>query len=82
MAMAKYSPNKDNALKLMEFLSGDKAQSMYAEVNYEYPVKNGVKRSALVASWGDFKADTISLDEIADHHSSAIKLLDEVKFDL
>ena len=82
MAMAKYSPNKENALKLMEFLAGDKAQSMYAEVNYEYPVKEGVKRSDLVASWGDFKADTISLDEIADHHAAAIKLLDEVKFDL
>jgi iron(III) transport system substrate-binding protein len=82
MAMAKYSPNKENALKLMEFLTGDKAQQMYAEVNYEYPVKEGVKRSELVESWGDFKADTISLDDIAGYHSAAIKLLDEVKFDL
>lgn len=82
MAMAKYAPNKDNALKLMEFLTGDVAQGMYAEVNYEYPVKPGVKRSDLVASWGDFKADTLSLDEIADNHTKAIKLLDEVKFDL
>lgn len=82
MAMAKYAPNKDNALKLMEFLTGDVAQGMYAEVNYEYPVKPGVKRSELVASWGDFKADTLSLDEIADNHTKAIKLLDEVKFDL
>ncbi|WP_038173869.1 MULTISPECIES: Fe(3+) ABC transporter substrate-binding protein [Vibrio] len=82
MAMAKYAPNKDNAVKLMEFLSNDAAQSLYAEVNYEYPVKEGVKRSELVASWGDFKADTISLDQIAEHHEAAIKLLDEVKFDL
>lgn len=82
MAMAKHSPNKENALKLMEFLTGDKAQQMYAEVNFEYPVKEGVKRSELVASWGDFKADTISLDDIAGYHSAAIKLLDEVKFDL
>ena len=82
MALAKFSPNKDNAVKLMEFLTGDVAQSMYAEVNYEYPVKAGVKRSELVASWGDFKADNISLDEIAKYHSAAIKLLDEVKFDL
>ncbi|WP_047049825.1 Fe(3+) ABC transporter substrate-binding protein [Vibrio mexicanus] len=82
MAMAKYSPNRDNAQKLMEFLAGDQAQSMYAEVNYEYPVKEGVERSELVASWGDFKADTISLDEIAEHHAAAIRLLDEVKFDL
>ncbi|UTZ42140.1 Fe(3+) ABC transporter substrate-binding protein [Vibrio campbellii] len=82
MAMAKYAPNKDNALKLMEFLAGDTAQSMYAEVNYEYPVKPDVKPSELVASWGEFKADTISLDEIASHHEAATKLLDEVKFDL
>ncbi|MDF4751229.1 extracellular solute-binding protein, partial [Vibrio parahaemolyticus] len=82
MAMAKYSPNKDNAVKLMEFLTGDKAQQMYAEVNYEYPVKEGVKRSELVESWGDFKADNLSLDDIAANHEAAIKLLDEVKFDL
>ncbi|HHX8287054.1 TPA: Fe(3+) ABC transporter substrate-binding protein [Vibrio diabolicus] len=82
MAMAKYSPNKDNAVKLMEFLTGDKAQQMYAEVNYEYPVKEGVKRSELVESWGDFKADKLSLDDIAANHEAAIKLLDEVKFDL
>ncbi|ANU37397.1 Fe(3+) ABC transporter substrate-binding protein [Vibrio scophthalmi] len=82
MAMAKYAPNKENAQKLMEFLAGDVAQNMYAEVNYEYPVKPGVKPSELVASWGEFKADPISLDKIADHHEAAIKLLDEVKFDL
>ncbi len=82
MAMAKYAPNKDSALKLMEFLSGDVAQSMYAQDNFESPVKVGVKPSELVASWGEFKADTLSLDEIAAHHEAAIKLLDEVKFDL
>ncbi|WP_305373879.1 Fe(3+) ABC transporter substrate-binding protein [Photobacterium leiognathi] len=82
MAMAKYAPNQANALKLMEFLTSDKAQEMYAEVNYEYPVKDGVKRSELVASWGDFKADDVSLDEIAQYHNAATKLLDEVKFDL
>lgn len=82
MAMAKYAPNRENALKLMEFLTADTAQHMYAEVNFEYPVKPGVKRSDLVASWGDFKADAISLDDIASHHEAAIRLLDEVKFDL
>ncbi|MDA9557951.1 Fe(3+) ABC transporter substrate-binding protein [Vibrio sp.] len=82
MAMAKYAPNKDNAQKLMEFLTGDKAQKMYAEVNYEYPVKEGVKRSELVASWGDFKADTVELETVAANHDKAIRLLDKVKFDL
>ncbi|MDN3681505.1 Fe(3+) ABC transporter substrate-binding protein [Vibrio tapetis subsp. quintayensis] len=82
MAMAKYSPNKDNAQKLMEFLTESTAQSMYAEVNFESPVKAGVAPSELVASWGEFRADDLSLDKIAEYHSAAIKLLDEVKFDL
>lgn len=82
MAMAKHAPNRDNAVKLMEFLTEEKAQQMYAEVNYEYPVKEGVKRSELVASWGDYKADTIALEKIADNHAAAVKLLDQVKFDL
>ncbi|EKO3477792.1 Fe(3+) ABC transporter substrate-binding protein [Vibrio fluvialis] len=82
MAMAKYAPNRDNAVKLMEFLTGETAQHMYAEVNYEYPVKPGVERSKLVASWGEFKSDSLRLEKIADNHAAAIKLLDEVKFDL
>ena len=82
MAMAKYAPNRENAKKLMEFLTGEKAQKMYAEVNYEYPVKKGVERSELVKSWGDFTADTINLEDIAKYHSTAVKLIDEVKFDL
>ncbi|MCR9297774.1 Fe(3+) ABC transporter substrate-binding protein [Vibrio fluvialis] len=82
MAMAKYAPNRDNAVKLMEFLTGETAQHMYAEVNYEYPVKLGVERSKLVASWGEFKSDSLPLEKIADNHAVAIKLLDEVKFDL
>jgi len=82
MAMAKFAPNRDNAIKLMEFLSDATAQQMYAQVNYEYPVKEGVQRSALVASWGEFNIDQLALEKIADYNSAAIKLIDEVKFDL
>lgn len=82
VVLTKYAPNKTNAVKLMEFLSDDVAQKMYAEVNYEYPVKVGVQPSKLVASWGQFKADTLPLSEIAKNHEAAVKLLDEVKFDL
>ena len=82
MAMAKHSKNQAAALKLMEFLSGDKAQQTYAEVNFEYPVKVDVAPSELVASWGEFKADDLPIYKLAEYHSAAIKLLDEVKFDL
>ncbi|WP_372882946.1 Fe(3+) ABC transporter substrate-binding protein [Psychromonas sp.] len=82
VVLTKYAPNKANAVKLMEFLSADVAQQMYAEVNYEYPVNAKVKPSELVASWGEFNADTLPLAEVAKNHKAAIKLLDEVKFDL
>lgn len=82
MAMAKFAPNKQNAQQLMEFLTSDAAQQMYAQLNFEDPVKVGVERSPLVSSWGEYRADTLPLEEIADNHKNAMKLLDEVKFDL
>ncbi|GGZ16444.1 MULTISPECIES: Fe(3+) ABC transporter substrate-binding protein [Shewanella] len=82
MALAKHAPNSADALKLMEYLSSDAAQQSYAEVNMEYPVKDDVPVSELVASWGDFKADDLPVYKLAEHHQAALRLLDEVKFDL
>jgi iron(III) transport system substrate-binding protein len=79
--MAKYAPHKDNALKLLEFLASDKGQQMYADVNNEYPVKDGVPWSPLVESWGDFKPDPISLNEIAGLRKKASELVNKVGFD-
>jgi iron(III) transport system substrate-binding protein len=79
--VAKYAPHKENAVKLVEFLASDKGQEMYAEVNYEYPVKEGVPWSPLVKSWGDLKADPISLNEIAGLRKKASELVDKVGFD-
>ncbi|HML91021.1 Fe(3+) ABC transporter substrate-binding protein [Methyloceanibacter sp.] len=79
--LAKYAPNKDNALKLIEFLASDTGQHMYAEVNHEYPTKDGVPWSELVQSWGTFKADEISLNEIADLRKAASEMIDKVGFD-
>lgn len=79
--LAKYAPHKENAIKLLEFLASDKGQEMYAEVNYEYPVKEGVPWSPLVKSWGDFKPDPISLNEIGSLRKKASELVDKVGFD-
>lgn len=81
VAMTKAAPNKENALKFMEWLSGDAAQKIYAETNYEYPVKAGVEKSALVASWGEFTQDSKPLSEVADLRPAALKLIEEVNFD-
>ena len=81
MAMTKSAPNAESALKLMEFLSSAEAQSIYAEVNYEYPVLPGAKQSDLVASWGSFTPDTIDLINVASNRDAALKLVEEVHFD-
>ncbi|MCU0815915.1 MAG: Fe(3+) ABC transporter substrate-binding protein [Cypionkella sp.] len=81
IAMTKSAPNKDNALRLMEWLSADAAQKIYAETNHEFPVKPGVEASPLVTSWGEFTPDTKSLTELSDLRDEALKLIEEVNFD-
>jgi len=81
VAMTRSAPNRDAALKLMEFLSSDEAQSIYAETNNEFPVKPGVARSALVQSWGEFTPDTLSLADVAAQRAAALKLMEEVGYD-
>ena len=80
-AVIKGAKNRDNAVALLEFLAGDKAQNMYATVNFEFPVKDGIKTHELVESWGSFTADTLSLEEIASHRATATKLVDKTGFD-
>lgn len=79
-AVTSTAKNKDNAVKLVEFLSGDVAQQMYASQNHEYPVKAGVERSDMVKSWGTFKIDKINLETIAKNRAAATKLVDKVGF--
>lgn len=55
------SDNPDGALKLMEWLSSDEAQGLYASSDKEYPVKVGIDESELLRSWGPFKQDSISV---------------------
>ncbi|WP_186397007.1 Fe(3+) ABC transporter substrate-binding protein [Stappia sp. TSB10GB4] len=80
VVMAKNAPNPEAAVKLIEFLSSDEAQRIYAEANNEYPVKAGVAISELVASWGELKADPLSLDDIAKNRKAASELVDKVGF--
>jgi iron(III) transport system substrate-binding protein len=81
MAMAKHAPNRDAALELMRFLTSDRAQEIYAEQVYEYPVKQGVEPSETVASFGELHADRLPLAEIAKHRRAASEMVDRVGLD-
>ena len=80
--LAKHAPNKEAGVKLIEFLTSDDGQKIYAEIVNEYPLKDGVPTSERVSSWGDLKADKIALDEIAKNSSKASEIMDKVQFDL
>lgn len=81
MAMTANAPNKDNALRLMEFLASPEAQRLYVEDNGEYPVLEGVPASPLVQSWGPLKSDPLPLTKIAALRKKASELVDRVQFD-
>lgn len=74
--IAKYSPNKANAIKLLEFLASDQAQKVFAEANQEYPVKPGIPLSATLSGWGAFKGDTLSIVELGKLNATAVKVFD------
>ncbi|MGJ8529553.1 extracellular solute-binding protein [Maritalea sp.] len=79
--LAKHAPHAETGKKFIEFLLSDEAQSIYAETNFEFPVVPGVSSSDLVASWGELKADNLSLAAIAQNRDEASKLVDATKFD-
>jgi iron(III) transport system substrate-binding protein len=80
-AVAKHSPNKAEAVKLLEYLVSDEAQKIYAEANYEYPVKAGAAVDPIIASFGPLKIDNKPLSEIVSHRKEASTLVDKVGFD-
>ena len=81
VALAKYSPNQENALKLLDFLISEKGQSMYAMSNYEYPVRAGVELDPVVASFGPLVIDDIHITDIAKYRKQASELADKVGYD-
>lgn len=80
-AIAKHAPNRDEAVKLLEYLVSDEAQKIYAEANYEYPVKPGAAIDPIIASFGELKIDDKSLSEIVSHRKQASEIVDKVGFD-
>lgn len=80
-AVAKHAPNKDTAVKLLEFLVSDEAQKIYADANFEYPVKAGVPVNELVGEFGELQIDPTDLTAIARERKTASELAEEVGFD-
>ena len=76
--VTKNAKNKDNAVKLIEFLSGTEAQKLFAEANFEYPVNTEVEPSEILKSWGEFKTQDINLTTLGENNKKAVEIMNVV----
>lgn len=76
--VAANAPNKDNAIKFLEYLASDQAQQYFSSGNDEYPAVQGVELAPSVAKLGEFKADDVNLTSVAENLPTAQKIFDAV----
>ncbi len=76
--VAANAPNRDNAIKFLEYLASDQAQVYFSNGNDEYPAVEGVALADNVAALGEFKADDVNLSEVAKNIPEAQKIFNEV----
>lgn len=74
------SDNPNGALKLIEWLSSETAQGLYASADKEYPVKEGIDESELLRSWGSFKKDDINVQKFGELQTQAIQMMDKAGY--
>ena len=76
--MTASAKNKDNAIKLLEYMTLDDAQRWYSTTNGEYPVKRGIEASPELKSWGTFKSDALNLSVLGKNNAQAVMIMDKV----
>lgn len=78
--ITRYGRNEQAAVKLLEFLSSDKAQNLFADVNMEYPANPRIEADAFVAAWGSFKQNPMNLVRAGELQTTAVKLMDRAGY--
>jgi iron(III) transport system substrate-binding protein len=74
--VVKTAPNKENAVKLIEYLASPEAQRYFADVSLEYPVNPAVKPHPVLAEWGEFKQDQLNPSVYAENGAEAAMIMD------
>lgn len=78
--VTRHAKNPAGAQKLIEWLSSDQAQNLFADVNLEYPVNPKVAPDKTVAAWGGFKQNLINVKEAGSLQAKAVKLMDRAAY--
>jgi iron(III) transport system substrate-binding protein len=76
--LVKHSKNKDNAVKLIEFLTAPEAQAIFAKANFEYPVNPAAELPELLQSWGKFKSQGIDFAAYGQFNPKAVEIVNKV----
>jgi len=71
-----HAPNKENALRFLEFLTSDWAQRLLADGNNEYPAVTAVNSEGPVTTLGSFEEDEINASALGENQSLAIRIYD------
>ena len=77
IALTKNSPNKDNAIKLIAYLTSSAAQKTYVDNTYEYSINPDIEPNEIVKQWGDFKKDNLDLNMLGVKRNEAIRIFDK-----
>ena len=70
------APNRDNAVRFLEFLAGPEAQQVLAVANKEYPVAGGADAVAELAEFGTFEEDEINAAVFGAGNQEALMMMD------
>ena len=77
IAIAKNSPNRENAIELIRYLTSDEAQKTYVGNTYEFSVNPNIKPDEIVQAWGEFKKDPLDLNMLGEKRDEAIRIFDK-----
>lgn len=76
MGITKNAPNLENAIELINYLLSEEAQKTYVRNSYEYSVNKNVKPSEIVQKWGDFRIDSLDLNNLGIFRKDAIEVFE------
>ncbi|MGH7475596.1 MAG: Fe(3+) ABC transporter substrate-binding protein [Longimicrobiales bacterium] len=71
-----HARHRQNALRLLEYLTAPDAQRALAETVFEFPVNPAVEPAALLRQWGEFRADTLTLSRLGELNAAAVRIFD------
>ena len=75
-----HAKHRATAIKLLEFLSGLRAQQLFADTSQEFPANPRAEVNPIVRAWGSFKQDDINVAAAGELQAAATRLADRAGY--